>query len=64
MNDYIHAGDRVFQWVLQTTWQAAVLAGLIFLAQWLLRKRLSPSWRSAVFDAGGELKGMTKVRKI
>jgi beta-lactamase regulating signal transducer with metallopeptidase domain len=35
----------VFRWVLQTTWQAAVLAGLILLAQCLLRKRLSAGWR-------------------
>jgi beta-lactamase regulating signal transducer with metallopeptidase domain len=38
-------GGGIFRWVLQTTWQAAVLAGLILAAQWLLRKRLSPSWR-------------------
>jgi beta-lactamase regulating signal transducer with metallopeptidase domain len=38
------AGD-VFHWVLQTTWQATVLAGLILLAQLLLRKKLRPSWR-------------------
>jgi beta-lactamase regulating signal transducer with metallopeptidase domain len=35
----------VFQWVLQTTCQAAVLTGLILLAQRLLRKRLAPAWR-------------------
>ena len=33
--------SEVFSWVLQTTWQAAVLAGLILLAQRLFRKRLS-----------------------
>src|SRR6266446_2102255 len=38
-------GGEVFRWVLQTTWHAAVLAGLILLAQWLFRKRLSPAWR-------------------
>lgn len=35
----------VFRWVLQTTWQAGVLAGLILLAQGLLRKKLSAGWR-------------------
>ena len=37
--------ERCFGWVLQTTWQAGVLAVLVLLAQWLLRNRLSPAWR-------------------
>jgi len=37
--------SEVFIWVLQTTWQAAVLAGLILLVQRLFCKRLSPAWR-------------------
>src|SRR5665213_1301949 len=37
--------DGIFRWVLQSSWQAAVLVGLIMLAQLLLRKRLSSSWR-------------------
>jgi beta-lactamase regulating signal transducer with metallopeptidase domain len=45
MNHLIHLGDGVFRWVAQTTWQAAVLAMMILLAQGLLRKRLSPGWR-------------------
>lgn len=45
MSQMTSLGGVLFRWVLQTTWQAAVLAGLILLAQWLLRKRLSPSWR-------------------
>jgi len=40
-----HLGGGVFQWMLRTSWQAAVLAGLILLAQWLLRNRLPPFWR-------------------
>jgi beta-lactamase regulating signal transducer with metallopeptidase domain len=40
-----HLGGGVFRWVLQSSWQAAVLAVLILLAQGLLRKRLAPSWR-------------------
>ena len=38
-------GIEVFEWVLRTTWHAAVLAGLILLAQLLFRKHLSPGWR-------------------
>src|SRR5580692_7328339 len=45
MSYLTHLGGGVFLWVLQSTWHAAVLAGLILLAQGLLRKRLPPSWR-------------------
>jgi bla regulator protein BlaR1 len=45
VNQLTLLGSGVFRWVLQTTWQASVLAGLILLAQLLLRKRLAPSQR-------------------
>ncbi|MGO8700890.1 MAG: M56 family metallopeptidase [Limisphaerales bacterium] len=45
MNRLAQLGDAVFRWVGQTTWQAAVLAIMILLAQGLMRKRLSPGWR-------------------
>src|SRR5439155_14665255 len=45
MNVFSAIVSEVFRWVLQTTWQAAVLAGLILLVQRLFRKRLSPLWR-------------------
>jgi hypothetical protein len=45
MSHLTHFGEGVFRWVLQTTWQAAVLAGLILLAQRLLQNRLPPFWR-------------------
>src|SRR5437762_14066871 len=45
MNALDAIASEVFRWVLQTTWQAAVLAGLILLTQGLFRKRLSPAWR-------------------
>lgn len=45
MSILTHLNDGVFSWILQTTWQAAVLAVLIVLAQRLLRNRLSPAWR-------------------
>ena len=41
--------ERVFGWLLQTTWQAAVIAGIILLAQLLLRRRLSPAWRCGLW---------------
>ena len=34
-------------WLLRTSWQAAVLVGVLMLVQWLFRKRLSPRWRYA-----------------
>lgn len=45
MNAFGHLLEGVFNWVVQTSWQAAVLAGLILLAQSGLKKRLSPGWR-------------------
>ena len=45
MSNLIHLGGGFFRWVLQTSWQAAVLAVLILVGQWLLRKRISPAWR-------------------
>src|SRR5436309_997838 len=45
MNALGAIASEVFRWVMQTTWQAAVLAGLILLAQRLFHKRLSPAWR-------------------
>ena len=41
--------ERGFGWLLQTTWQAAVLAALVLLTQFLLRNRLSPAWRHGLW---------------
>jgi beta-lactamase regulating signal transducer with metallopeptidase domain/lipopolysaccharide export system protein LptA len=49
MNNLIPFGGGGFRWILQSSWQAAVLAGLILGAQWLLRKRLSPAWRHGLW---------------
>ena len=49
MNLFIEMGNAWFEWLLQTSWQAAVLAGLILVAQWLFRKRLSPAWRHGLW---------------
>lgn len=45
MNMIINIAESAFKLVAQTTWQATVVAGLILLAQWLFRKRLTPAWR-------------------
>ena len=45
MNGEARLGAELFRWVLQTTWQAAVLAVLILGAQWLLRRQLSAGRR-------------------
>jgi len=37
--------ETFFKWLLETTWQAAVLAVIILLVQRLMRHRLSPAWR-------------------
>ena len=34
-----------FRWVLQTSWQAAVLALLVLAARMIFRPKLSPAWR-------------------
>jgi beta-lactamase regulating signal transducer with metallopeptidase domain len=41
----IHVGESFFRWLLQTSWQAAVLVGLILLAQLVFRKQISAGWR-------------------
>jgi beta-lactamase regulating signal transducer with metallopeptidase domain len=41
--------EKSFGWLLRTSWQAAVLAALILLAQFLLRKRLSAAWRHGLW---------------
>jgi bla regulator protein blaR1 len=45
----MNAIETVCRWVLQASWQAAALAGVILLSQLVLRKRLSPSWRYALW---------------
>lgn len=45
MNTTINVAEDAFRVVAQTTWQATVVAGLILLAQWIFRKRLTPAWR-------------------
>jgi len=41
--------DGIVSWVWQTSWQASVLVGLVLLMQWLLRSKLSPGLRYALW---------------
>ena len=44
MNSTNLAGNS-FSWVLQTSWQAAVLVLLVLIVQMIFRHKLSPAWR-------------------
>jgi beta-lactamase regulating signal transducer with metallopeptidase domain len=41
--------EEAFRWLLETTWQGAVTVGIILLAQFLLRNRLSRAWRHGLW---------------
>lgn len=41
--------EGFFGWLLQTTWQAAIVVMIILLAQLLLRHRLTPAWRHGLW---------------
>jgi bla regulator protein BlaR1 len=41
--------ERISSWVWEASWQAALIAAVVFLAQWLLRTRLSAGWRHALW---------------
>lgn len=45
MNSFASVLDSIFGWILQASWQAAVLVMLVLCAQWVFRNRLSPAWR-------------------
>ncbi len=45
MNELLQFGEALFPWVVQTSWQAGILALVIVLAQAVFRRRLSPAWR-------------------
>jgi len=44
MNPTTLAGNG-FSWVLQSSWQAAVLVLLVLIVQMIFRRKLSPAWR-------------------
>lgn len=44
------AGWGIFEgWLLKSSGQAAVLVVLVLAVQWLLRRKLSPRWRYALW---------------
>ena len=45
MQAFFTGEEALFAWLWRSTWQAAVLIGLVLLVQWLFRKQLSPAWR-------------------
>ncbi len=49
MNQLMILGSRLFESVLQASWQSAVLVVLIILAQFAFRKKLSAGWRHGLW---------------
>ncbi|HWV99433.1 MAG TPA: M56 family metallopeptidase [Candidatus Acidoferrum sp.] len=45
MNELLRFGEALFAWVLQTSWQAGILALVVILAQAVFRRQLTPAWR-------------------
>jgi len=45
MNDVFSSETPFFGWLWRASWQAAVLIGLVLLAQALFRRQLAPAWR-------------------
>jgi beta-lactamase regulating signal transducer with metallopeptidase domain len=41
--------ERALEWLLERSWQAAVLVGCVLALQWLLRRQLTNRWRSALW---------------
>jgi len=41
--------SKAFAWIFKTSWQAAVIALILLIVQFLLRNRLSPSWRHGLW---------------
>ena len=37
-------------WLFRNSFQASVVIGLVLLAQWVFRKKLSPRWRYALWS--------------
>ena len=45
MQAFFTGEEALFVWLWRSSWQAAVLIGLVLLVQWFFRKQLSPAWR-------------------
>jgi len=50
MSTFIHGISSAFDWVLQTSFQATVLAGLLLIGLALFGKRISPAWRYGLWS--------------
>ena len=44
-----HLVNSLLEWLWRASWQASVLVGLVLLVQALLRSKLTPRWRSALW---------------
>jgi beta-lactamase regulating signal transducer with metallopeptidase domain/Tol biopolymer transport system component len=49
MQTLLDSTDSFFAWLGRASWQASVLIILVLLAQWLLRRQLTPRWRHALW---------------
>ncbi|XHR29843.1 MAG: M56 family metallopeptidase [Chthoniobacteraceae bacterium] len=41
--------ESTVSWIWTASWQATLIAGLVLLTQWVLRRRLSARWRNALW---------------
>src|SRR5512137_1259538 len=49
MQVLLETSGEFFNWLSRATWQASVVVVLVLGLQWLLRDRLSPRWRHALW---------------
>ncbi len=49
MQVVLEASGAFFNWLSRATWQASIVVVLVLGLQWLLRDRLSPRWRHALW---------------
>jgi beta-lactamase regulating signal transducer with metallopeptidase domain/ankyrin repeat protein len=49
ISSFLQGLESVFSWLLEASWQASVLAALVLLLQVVLRDRLNPRWRHALW---------------
>jgi beta-lactamase regulating signal transducer with metallopeptidase domain len=42
--------NAVFDRIVEASWQASILVGLVLCMQWLMHRRLSPAWRCAMWS--------------
>lgn len=49
MTTFLYSLFSLFEWIVQTSFKASVLIGIIFIIQRLLRRRLSAKWQFALW---------------